>query len=608
MHSHTDRIGQSLEMSGELESVMFSSETHAAFQKQMNALEDFTPEGWDDIAVLLDTIWNKNKIPLAPDCETLQQSFARGTAFITFSFGIDGVSIEISKYAHALDDLYSQVGNPSIHLIGGKFEAKVESILNPAWHRFHVEGINGWDKWDGGKWFEGLYRRRMRSHSEESKFLAREIFQQAVSIARRFGAYFLQHEIALAVPVNIASNPGNLALTLGLVLATEILGIYVLNNNHDFYWESGKPSSERDPEEPPGVRDHFFRNRRNTTFFSLFQDLHPWDGSRWLQVNINARQSRKLIDRYGLPAEKVFEISTYIADAFFEPYDRSDVIHSRLRMAHILSDGEAILRPVAIEDHLSGVGAWMDDQKPIIVGARPGLAVDPQSDDLILLLQPTRIVRRKRIERNLMLIDSLLRRSALREDFENNADRQLILHITGPTPIEHQADLERVLRAYRKMVRALPESLADRIFISFSVGNEWHASFDDRGFRPLTIDAIYRMADAVVFPSETEGRGLPIIEASACGIPIICSHYHHKEVFSDVIGERLPETYQIRHTRFPEGRFSKDFLSDVAALLIQTEDQQDRIEHNREVVRARFGRQTFEKNFQQLLDQFCNLE
>jgi glycosyltransferase involved in cell wall biosynthesis len=603
-----DPFAHPLEMSGELERVMVSSEAHAAFEKQMTVLENFTPEDWADIAVLLDKLWNTKKAPLAPNCEALLQSFARGTAFITFSFGIDGVSIEISKYAHALDDLYSQSGSSSLHLISGNFEAKVESILNPSWQRFHVEGINGWDKWDGGKWFEGLYKRRMRSHSEASNLLAREIFRQAVSIARRLGAYFQQHEIALAVPVNIASNPGNMALTLGLVLATEILGIYVLNNNHDFYWESGKPSSERDPEEPPGVRDHFFRNRRNTTFFSLFQDLHPWDGRRWLQVNINARQSRKLIDRYGFPAEKVFKISTYIADAFFEPYGRSDVIYSRLRMAHILSDGEAILRPVAIEDHLSGVGSWMDDQQPIIVGARSGLAVDPQSDDLLLLLQPTRIVRRKRIERNLMLIDALLRKSALRKAFDDNPKRQMILHITGPTPMEHQGDLERVLLAYRKTVRGLTENLADRIFLAFSVGNEWHASFADRQFQPLTIDAIYRMADVVVFPSEAEGRGLPIIESSACGIPIICSRYHHREVFSDVIGEHLPEADQIRYTRFPEGRFSNEFLSNVAALLIHPEEHQDRIEHNRQAVRARFGRQTFEKNFQQLLEQFCNLE
>ncbi len=83
--------------------------------------------------------------------------------------------------------------------------------------------------------------------------------------------------------------------------------------------------------------------------------------------------------------------------------------------------------------------------------------------------------------------------------------------------------------------------------------------FQKNSFEPLTIEAIYRMADAVVFPSETEGRGLPIIEASASGIPIICSQYRPREVFSDVIGEKLPKELRIQYTLFPEGRFHRLF-------------------------------------------------
>ncbi len=180
----------------------------------------------------------------------------------------------------------------------------------------------------------------------------------------------------------------------------------------------------------------------------------------------------RLINKFGFPEEKVFEISTCIADTFFEAYSKKDVIDIRLRMGHILSNGEAIMRPVPIDDHLSRVDQWMKNQQPIILGARPGLSVDPRSDDLIILLQPTRIVGRKRIERNLELIDALFRKSALREEFENNPNRQLILHITGPTPKEHQEDLEKVLFAYKKTIRALPEMLADRIFLAFSVGQE----------------------------------------------------------------------------------------------------------------------------------------
>jgi len=207
----------------------------------------------------------------------------------------------------------------------------------------------------------------------------------------------IENHVSLVISVNIASNPGNIALTLGLVLVTEILGIYVLNSNHDFYWEAGKPLSERAPGEKPDVRDHFFRNISNRTFFSLFKLLYPWNGTRWLQLNINSRQSRKLIKQFGFPEHKIFEISTCVAESFFDAYSKKDVIGSRLKMGYILSNGEAIMRPVPIDHHLSGVDRWMKDQQPVILGARSGLSVDPRSDHLIIMLQPTRVVHRKRI-------------------------------------------------------------------------------------------------------------------------------------------------------------------------------------------------------------------
>jgi glycosyltransferase involved in cell wall biosynthesis len=448
----------------------------------------------------------------------------------------------------------------------------------------------------------------MISFFKESNLLTKEVFQQAVVIAKRLGKYFIYHRISLVIPVNVASNPGNIALTLGLVLVTEILGIYVLNSNHDFYWESGKPLSERELGEKPGIRDHFFRNMKNKTFFSLLKMLYPWNGNRWLQTNINARQSRRLVNKFGFPKEKVLEISTCIADTFFEPYSQKDVIDIRLRMGHILSDGEAIMCPVPLDNHLCGIDQWMKNQHPIILGARPGLAVDPKSDDLLILLQPTRVVARKRIGRNLELIGALFQKSEIKEKFNNNPNCQLILHITGPTPKEHQEDLKKVLFAYKKTIRALPEKLADRIFLAFSVGYETHTSFEKNQYKPLTIEAIYRMANVVVFPSETEGRGLPIIEASACGIPIICSQYHPREVFSEVIGRHLSKELQIKYTLFPEGRLHRAFLSDVANLLLHPETQQKRMIHNQEVVRTRYSHASFINKFEQLLDQLCELE
>lgn len=587
---------------------MTQTDLREPFHELTTVLDNCHPADWDDIVHLLDNIKNEKKSSATPRGEDHLELFAKGAAFITFSYGIDGVSVEMSKYAHILNNLFTPSGTPPIHFIGGHFYPQAASILSAEWRRFQIDEIDGWNKWDDGKWFNALFKKEMKSFSEESNLLTKEVYKQAVSIAKCLGKYFIDNQISLVIPVNVASNPGNIALTLGFVLVTEILGIYVLNSNHDFYWEAGKPPAMRELGEEPGVRDHFFRNMKNKTFFSLFESLYPWDGNRWLQININARQSRKLIHKFGFPKEKVFEISTCIADTFFEPYSREDVLDIRLKMGHILSDGEEIMRPVPIADHLCAVDGWMKNQRPIILGAASGLTIDPRSDDLIILLQPTRIVSRKRIERNLELIGDLFQKSALREEFENNPNRQLILHITGPTPKEHQEDLEKVLFTYNEIISALPEMLANRIFLAFSVGRESHASFSKKQFEPLTIETIYRMADVVMFPSETEGRGLPIIEASASGIPIICSQYYPREVFNDVIGEGLPQELQIRYTLFPEGKFNRTFLSTVADLLIKPEANQHIVLHNKEAVRARYSTETLKNKFEHLLSQLGKLE
>jgi len=587
---------------------MNTTDQNERYHHLTTVLDNFHPVDWEDIVNLLSQIKNKKKAPLTSRREDVLKSFAKGTAFITFSFGIDGVSVETVKYAHTLHELFSPIRNPEIYFIAGNFQPQASSILSEEWQRYQLDGIDGWDKWDDGKWFDALYIKKLKLHSQESNRLTKEIYSQAVLIAKRLGKYLLEKQISLVVPINIASNPGNIALTLGLVLATEILGTYVLNSNHDFYWEAGKPLSERALGEEPGVRDHFFRNIKNKTFFSLFEKLYPWNGKRWLQVNINARQSRKLVNKHGFAEEKVFEISTCIADSFFGDYSKEDVIDIRLRMGQILSNGETVMRPVPIADHLTRVDDWMKDQRPVILGARSGLCIDPRSEDLIVLLQPTRIVSRKRIERNLELIEALLKKSALGEEFRNNLNYQLILLITGPTPIEHQEDLERVLIAYRETLSALPGMLADRIYLAFFVGHEKRATFLNNKIQPLSIETIYRMADAVVFPSETEGRGLPIIEASASGIPIICSQYRPREVFREVIGVGQPEALRIKYVLFPDGNFDQDFLSNVATLLIDPSAKSKLVSHNKEAVRARYGHGSFKNKFERLLNQLIKLD
>jgi len=528
----------------------------------------------------------------------------RGVAFVTYDYGIDGVSIEISKYADCCEALLSDDDRSTpIHIIGGEFYEQSDTVIRPHWKRFQIEGVNGWSKWDGGKWFSKLFYEDMPDGSEVSREMAVEIWTQAVSIARRLAEYVSSEGIGLLVPVNINSNPGNPAYALGVVLVSEYLGIYVINSNHDFLWEGGRPATEHAPGEQAGVRDHFYRNVENTPFFDVFASLYPWNGDRWLQVNINRLQSAHLTDVDGFVPGRVSELSTAISEKFFEPFGRPEVLSVRRRMALILGDGNSVLATVALEEHLAGLGDWMQQQNPVLLGRRAGVELDPTAAGLIVLLQPTRIIGRKRIERDLHLLEALFGHETFREAFTTD-NRTLQLHITGPVPIEHQADLETVLKAFGDVVNALPAALADRVFLSFSVGNEDHESFAAHGFERLTIEDIYRMADAVVFPSETEGRGLPIVEASACGVPIICSRYKPEQVFADVVGEDRPEQEQIRTIHFPEEAFSESFLDEISSLLLTPSVNEAVRAHNKAAVRNRYSRDRLQATFAALIDTF----
>jgi len=575
------------------------------FTEMMGFLTSATPSNWTDITNILRQVENRAQTtPTLPKNEFVELA-ANGTAFYTFDYGIDGVSMEIVKYAQALEALYQSQGNYTLHLIGGEFHSQADSIIKPGWCRYLIEGISGWEKWDRGKWFKMLFYEDLPEGSTNSNLLAREIYSQAVKIAQALGEYLVENNLNLLIPVNVASNPGNMASTLALILVSEAMETYVINSNHDFYWEGGKPKMEKYLGERPGSRDLFFRNFDNRPFFKLFESIYPWNGNQWLQVNINKRQSKKLIRDYGFSKNKVFEISTSISDKFFEDYTDADKKLARIRMAYILSGGEAILHPVPVEEHIADLKNWMMNQTPCILGHRAGLSVDPRTDKLIYLLQPTRIIPRKRIERDLELIDALLGEPSFREYFNQNTNHKIILHITGPAPNDHRAYLKQFLQRFNSLSQSLPASIADRIFLAFSVGREDHPSLKEKSLQPLSIEEMYRMATLVLLPSKREGRGLPIIESCASGVPIICRRYRYVDVFDEVVGKGLPEKQRIRYTLFPERDFNLELLEEVSNSLIHPQLNRERNQHNRNAVRLRYSKEALTKSFEQMFEYFC---
>ena len=563
-------------------------------------LADRKIESWDDINAVLDEFAQDSAAPA--DLE-----FARnrggGVAFLTFEYGIDGVTIEIAKYASCLEhELRDRGLEPVIHCIGGDFHASAGQVLADRWRRKRIEQANGWSKWDGGTWFDRMFAADMPAGSAESDELAGEVWRQATGFARELTDYLQAADVALLITVNVNSNPGNPALALAAVLASETLGLPVLNSCHDFFWESGKPALEREPGESPGVRDHFFRNHANASFFRFIERVHPWNGAHWMTLVINALQKEELLRRSDIEPSRIREIGTYIEDEFFLPVTRERKVELRRHLGYILAHGDRMVSIELAEDFEARIPVWMKDQQPVVCGAETGLSFDLADPHAIWLLQPTRIVARKRIPRDWDLIESLFHYAPFRLMFEENPELTLTLHVTGPVPAEHDADLREVVAGFRRVLRGVPKYIGQRIYLALSAGKLAHSTFQGRDLDQLSIAELYHLADLVLLPSATEGRGLPILEAAASGVPLICSRYHPREVFQAVIGRDLKKRKRIQYLTFPEERLETGLLQEITDRVFLPSVSSGMRLHNRRAVAARYSKRELAHSFGVAMD------
>ncbi len=566
-------------------------------ESALQRLESLQIGDWADIDQALDTLPRQ---PVASDTSRLLDPAADlRVAFATFDFGIDGVSMEIAKYATCLEKLKRSHGAEcQIHCIAGDFYPAADHVLRSHWRRRRIAGCNGWAKWGDGRLFDRLFAEPMKEGSSASGEVARAVWSEALSIARMLSDYLAKRDVELLVTINVHSNPGNLSYALALVLAAETLGIHVLDSCHDFYWEAGKPAAERAPDEPPGPRDHFFTNHENRPFYRVFRRLLPWNGQRWHHFTINGVQRDVLARDLGLGPDRVSVLGTFVEPSYFIPCTKPHKKELRQRLATILGGGERVISTISVHRFRDSIPQWMEKQEPIVCTSSGGDSVlNIIYPTALLLLQPTRVIARKRIVRDLELIEALLDYRPFRALFEEVPELTLTLHITGPVPVEHRGDFEAVIVAYMALTRSLPKLIARRIFLALSAGKLGHSALGGRGVSNLEISDLYKLSDLVLLPSETEGRGLPIVEAAAAGVPIVCSRYQPEEVFSEVVGEDLDPGRRIAITTFPEGRFTGAFLQEVTDSLFLQQGLAGRMLHNRRVVAERFGMEALQECF-----------
>ena len=117
----------------------------------------------------------------------------------------------------------------------------------------------------------------------------------------------------------------------------------------------------------------------------------------------------------------------------------------------------------------------------------------------IVLLHPTRLLHRKNVE------FSLDTTAALKT--EGRSVATLITAAADPHHVPSD-DYARALRSRRDEL-----GLEDDVFF---LGELWRVDSDD-------MSALYRIADAIIFPSRQEGFGIPPLEAALHRIPCFCT-------------------------------------------------------------------------------------
>ena len=550
---------------------------------------------WFDMGLLLDRIRDSRKpITHLPDSfESYKSLLQNGIAFITFEFGINGVSIEIAKYSQVFSNLIKKsVGiDPLIFWIGGEFNLKSDSI--PANYKYcSLKGAAGFDKWDG---YNSYFFTRLERGSIEYNQLAKKIWKQTVDLSLRLGEFIADNNINLLIPVNVNSNPGNVPLAFAVVLVSEIMRIPVLNNNHDFYWEDGNPFNKR---KKPGLRDQFFTNCHLGGGFSLIEMLYPWDSPSWFQTMINPLQKRKLIRNFGFNPIAVTNISTFIDTNKFKPNTRDQKKEILSRLHFLFAGSSKILHSKSISKFINSLNSKKQFKSPVILGSSDKRIVQFQGANIIIL-QPTRILKRKQIERNFNLINSLCLNSKFKTFVEQNKQMSLILLISGPISTGQEEYFKELNQNFKILLKNIPRIFRERIFLAFKFGIASTPYMTNSGLNPIGIEEIYAVADLVVLPSKSEGRGLPIIESCASGTPIIVNRYEPEIVFDSVVGENLDKSKRLKVFEFPKK--NSHLPKNVIEFFNFPEKSANMLLQNRKNVKKRFGFEALEKDLNRCL-------
>lgn len=554
---------------------------------------------WFDLGLFIDSLKEKREIPLNRVLHS-HKEFEKnidngGIAFITFHLSVDGVTFEIAKYTSLLKEKYK---NTNIHYISGIFKPEAEELVPKYVNKFEMPEIQGFDDW---KLYKDFYFTHLERGSKEYNSLIIDFWQEVLSIMEKIGAYIEKNNLQLLYLVNICSNPGNVSLSLALVLLSELMGISVINNNHDFYWEGGsREGLIAKDKHLKGPRDFFFTNAHLGEFFSIIEILFPWESRTWINVNINRDQTRHLIRINGINPANVTEIGTAVDTNIYTSINKRKKINAFFQFDKVLSRYKEQLVAYSVEDVINNQLVDSNNTKPILVGSKT-TTIDKFIAENIIFLQPTRIIGRKRIEVGFRLLLKILEDENFSERIRKTKNLKITILVTGPIATGHFEYFNKLLERFQKLLAAVNPEIREKIFLAFLFSELDKESFKKRFEFPVGIPELYNIASLILLPSKTEGRGLPIIEATACGTPIFCRRYIPENVYSEVIGEHLQEKDRLKVIEYDGKNLKQKTIKFIIDRVMFPHKYTDEIHHNFRAVNKRYSLSALSNNMNDIL-------
>lgn len=558
-----------------------------------------TIETWFDLGLFLDKIKEGQDYPhMQIDGsydEFVEEVRCGGLGMLTFHYMVDGVTVEAEKYAALFE---RNIPGVAVHYIAGRIHSKTSPFIHKDYRQKEIPELVGFDEWE---LYRAFYFTKLERGSKLYNELIIKLWKQTLVIVEKLGRYIEEEGINLLYVINVCSNPGNVAFALAIVLLSEFLRIPVLNNNHDFYWEGGMCKADREKEgSKKGPRDFFFTNCQLGEIFSVIEVLYPWKSKSWINVNINSGQSQHLIRTKGHNPANVMEIGTAVDTLLYTKNDKRKNINTFLQLEKILSRYQAKLISYSASDALKGGLVRESDPRPILIGART-VAVNRFISENIILLQPTRIISRKRIETSFNLLLKMFQEEEMIIRFKKTAHLKMTLLITGPIADGHHTYYLKLVENFRALLKQAAPELKDRIYLALLFGEIDRDVFKDRYGEAVGIAELYNISSLVLLPSKTEGRGLPIIEATACGTPIFCRRYEPEMVYSEVIGEHLDERNRLKVLEFKGKRISERMVKQIIDRVFFPHRYNDEVRHNRRVVNKRYSLDSLNDNIYEII-------